>query len=159
MCKFISELCVCMCVSVYTLMCTGKMCGELSELAWLGDGWMDTECMKELVWGTKFLGQQKQWHSGKRPRDLTNWTSCTCEQHVRVNMDPWAERRGRPKAPGGSHGRCEGAERQSGPDSQAQKRGYTQPLDTRLQRVFCPQVKEHSFRYMTSHMNTACPFL
>ena len=52
----------------------------------------------------------------------------------------------------------EDTKEQNGPDSQAQKRGYTQPLDSWLQRVACPQVKEHSFRNMTSHMNTACPF-
>lgn len=106
-----------------TRMCAGKN-GCVSSLNW--PGWGMEEWTLE-TWKS-LCKVQRPW--GIRSTDVMEKSPgiSPTEQDVSVNVDPWAERRDRKKAPGGSQGGCEGAENESGPDSQAQTRGYTQPL-------------------------------
>ena len=134
--SFISELCLCVCVCVcarapthtHTHVHWNKCACELSELAgremeeWTLNTWKSL-CKVQRSWGSRSTDILANG-PGISPVEQ----AVRVNRHVSVNVDPWAERWGRQKAPGGSPGGCQGSEKQSGPDSQAQKRGYAQPL-------------------------------
>ena len=132
--SFISELCLCVCVCArapthtHTHVHWNKCACELSELAgremeeWTLNTWKSL-CKVQRSWGSRSTDILANG-PGISPVEQ----AVRVNRHVSVNVDPWAERWGRQKAPGGSPGGCQGSEKQSGPDSQAQKRGYAQPL-------------------------------
>ena len=131
MCEsFVSELCVCVCVCTHASAHVHwrKCVCELSELAgremeeWTLNTWKSL-CKVQRSWGSRSTDILANG-PGISPVEQ----AVRVNRHVSVNVDPWAERWGRQKAPGGSPGGCQGSEKQSGPDSQAQKRGYAQPL-------------------------------
>ena len=121
-------VCVCVCTHASAHVHWRKCVCELSELAgremeeWTLNTWKSL-CKVQRSWGSRSTDILANG-PGISPVEQ----AVRVNRHVSVNVDPWAERWGRQKAPGGSPGGCQGSEKQSGPDSQAQKRGYAQPL-------------------------------
>ena len=153
---FCVSVCVCACTQAHAHMCACKNeC--VKSLNWFGWGMEEwtlktwkSLCKVQRSWGSRNIDALE-----KSPGMSLTEQAVHVNRYVSVNV---SERRGRPKAPRGSHRGCEEAEAERARFPDTEEGLYT-PQDTRLQRVFCSQVKEHSFHDKTSNMNTACCFL
>lgn len=106
------------------------------------------------------MGQQKHRCQGNKPKEVTEGASCQWKHGAAILIPGQIGEAGR-KHLGARllQGDAKEPRNRMGWIPRHRRGGTQSPLDTQLQRVFCPsQVQEHSFCHMTRHMNIPCLF-